>query len=120
MPNSSAAVAYLRQSTRTRHAAQISLAFVPGSPWDGKKTSGSLAYAQATAVPFAKRGGGRAGHRDRKQAEGPVSAGAFGHAGSLRESRDGGAVSLGLPDPLNYGKPEPGISCYISIPFKLV
>jgi len=41
MPNSPASVAYLRQSTRTRHAAQISLAFVPGSPWDGKKTSGS-------------------------------------------------------------------------------
>ena len=110
MPNSSAAVAYLRQSTRTRHAAQISLAFVPGSPWDGKKTSGSLAYAQATAVPFAKRGGGRAGHRDRKQADRRVSAGVFDHAGSLRESRDGGAVSLGLPDFLNCGKSKPDVS----------
>ena len=41
MPSSSASVAYLRQSARTEHAAQISLALMPGSPCDGKKTSGS-------------------------------------------------------------------------------
>ena len=70
-----------------------------------------LADAQSPAVPFAECGGDWGGHRDGKQADRPVSAGVFGHAGSLRESRDGGAVSLGLSDSLNYGKPEPGISC---------
>jgi len=56
-----------------------------------------LAEAQPAAVPFAECGGDRAGHHDGEQPGGlAVGAGVFRHGGSLRESRDGGAVVPGF------------------------
>src|SRR6202034_3258651 len=56
-----------------------------------------LADARALAVPIADGRDGWAGHRVEKEEDRvAASAGAFAHVGSLRKSRDGGAVSLGF------------------------